>query len=191
MSEVVEEQEKLINNNIQQQQQEQEQQEQENKQPDDQISQAIKEEKQKEVSYIMEASQIDDKRSKYLAKLNEYKVIFENGKVQTFKRKPLSVRKNKEIDDLRSVFLSNVRNLQARNQKITVSGREFDNVNEVLYEAFRLTADYCLDLKGKSYDEAIWEDDPEYMKKGIYGIRSILAACLLRAVHGVAYFPQP
>jgi SpoVK/Ycf46/Vps4 family AAA+-type ATPase len=158
---------------------------------DDQINQAIKEEKQKEISYIMEASQIDDKRSKYLAKKNEYKVLFEDGKVKTFKRKPLSVRKNKEIDDLRSTFLANMRDLESRGQKITVAGSEFDNVNDVLFEAFKRTASYCLDINGEEYDNAIWEDDPDYMKKDVYGLRSVLAACLLRAVHGVAYFPQP
>jgi hypothetical protein len=158
---------------------------------DDQIGQAIKEEKQKEISYIMEASQIDDKRSKYLAKKNEYKVLFEDGKVKTFKRKPLSVRKNKEIDDLRSVFLINMRDSESRSQKIKVAGAEFDNVNDVLFEAFRRTALYCLGIEGDEYDNAIWEDDPDYMKKDVYGLRSVLAACLLRAVHGVAYFPQP
>jgi hypothetical protein len=159
--------------------------------PNDEITQAIKEEKQKEVSYIMEASQIDDKRSKYLAKKNEYKVLFEDGKTKTFKRKPLSVRKNKEIDDLRSVFLINMRDLESKRKKITVAGQEFDNVNDILFEAFRRTADYCLGIQGESYENAIWEDDPDYMEKDVYGLRSILAACLLRAVHGVAYFPQP
>ncbi len=160
-------------------------------QPEDQISQAIKEEKQKEVSYIIEASQIDDKRSKYLAKKNEYKVAFDDGSINTFKRRPLSVRKNKEIDDLRSVFLLNMRDAESKGQKIKVSGQEFDNVNDVLFEAFKRTASYCLGIEPKAYENAIWEDDPEYMKEGIYGLRSVLAACLLRAVHGVAYFPQP
>lgn len=162
-----------------------------NNKNDDQLAQAIKEEKQKEVSYIMEASQIDDKRSKYLAKKNEYKVLFDDGSIETFKRKPLSVRKNKEIDDLRSVFLTTMRDVENKTQKIRVGDQEFDNVNDVLFEAFKRTASYCLGIDNDSYEVAIWEDDPEYMKQDVYGLRSILAACLLRAVHGVAYFPQP
>ena len=74
--------------------------------PLDQLKESIKEEQQKEISYILETSQIDDKRSKYLAKQNQYKIIFDDGKEMTFRRKPLSSRKNKEIDDLRSVFVS-------------------------------------------------------------------------------------
>jgi hypothetical protein len=46
-------------------------------------------------------------------------------------------------------------------------------------------------MTDKQYDESIWEDDQEWMPKDVFGLRSILAACLLRAVHGVAYFPQP
>jgi hypothetical protein len=155
---------------------------------DDELKQTIKDTQDKEISYILEASQIDDKRSKYLAKKNEYKIIFEDGKEETFKRKPLTSKKNKEIDDLRSAFASN--RLETKT-KVKVNGKEFDNIQDVLYEAFKKTAEYCLGLTADQYDSGIWEDDPEYMKKDIYGLRSVLGACLLRAVHGVAYFPQP
>ena len=163
-------------------------------QPLDELKESIKEEQQKEISYILETSQVDDKRSKFLAKQNQYKVIFDNGKEDTFKRRPLSSRKNKEIDDLRSSFISNQRTLGGGNSagaKIKVNGKAFDNTNDLLFEAYRLTAVYCLGMTTEQYDSAIWEDEPEYMDKGIYGLRSILTACLLRAVHGVAYFPQP
>lgn len=156
----------------------------------------IKQIKNDEVSYILETSRIDDKRSKFLAKKNEYKVIFDDGKEETFKRKPLSSRKNKEIDDLRSSFIINQRGAgigggTTTTTKIKVNGKVFDNANDLLFEAYRLTAIYCLGMTDNQYDSAIWEDEPEYMDKGIYGLRSILTACLLRAVHGVAYFPQP
>lgn len=154
----------------------------------DELSQTIKQTQDNEISYILEASQIDDKRSKYLAKLNEYIIIFEDGKEETFKRKPLSSKKNKEIDDLRSAFAANRLDTKT---KLTVNGKTFNNLNDVLYEAFEKTAMYCLGLTKVQYDTAIWEDFPEYMDRGIYGLRSILGACLLRAVHGVAYFPQP
>jgi hypothetical protein len=70
----------------------------------DDLKNEIKDAQEKEISYILEASQIDDKRSKYLAKLNDYKIAFEDGSIDTFKRKPLSSKKTKEIDDLRSAF---------------------------------------------------------------------------------------
>jgi DNA gyrase/topoisomerase IV subunit A len=161
----------------------------------DELKDTIKEEQQKEISYILEASQIDDKRSKFLAKQNEYKVRFDDGKIHTFKRKPLSVRKNKEIDDLRSAFVANQRSTIAAatvfNKKISVNGKTFDNTNDILFEAYKLTAEYCLGMTEKQYDSAIWEDEPDDMDNGIYGLRSILTGVLLRAVHGVAYFPQP
>jgi hypothetical protein len=155
----------------------------------DELKDTIKEEQQKEISYILETSQIDDKRSKFLAKQNQYKVMLDDGKTQTFKRKPLSSRKNKEIDDLRSSFVTNQR--MARGEKVKINGKTFESPNDLLFEAYKLTAMYCLGMTEEQYDSGIWEDDPEYMDKGIYGLRSILTACLLRAVHGVAYFPQP
>lgn len=158
-----------------------------NKVPD-QLSQDIKKQQEKEISYVLEASQADDKRSKYLAKKNEYIIVFDDGSEETFKRKPLSSRKNKEIDDLRSAFLAHKTDF---NSKIKVGDQSFDNINDVLYEAFRRTAMYCLGMKAEQYDIAIWEDDPELVKRDVYGLRSVLAACLLRAVHGIAYFHQP
>jgi hypothetical protein len=170
-------------------QQEENTQQQQPQQSLDELKDSIKEEQQKEISYILETSQIDDKRSKFLAKQNQYKIIFDDGKTQTFKRKPLSSRKNKEIDDLRSSFVANQR--MARGEKVKINGKTFESTNDLLFEAYKLTAIYCLGMTEEQYDSGIWEDDPEYMDKGIYGLRSILTACLLRAVHGVAYFPQP
>lgn len=161
----------------------------------DELGKNIKAEQQKEVSYIVEASQADDKRTKFLAKLNEYNIAFEDGSSKTFKRKPLSSRKNKEIDDLRSTFSSyrfdNNKGDRGDNKKIKVNNEEFDNVSDVLYEAFKRTAKYCLGMTDEEYDSAIWEDDQAYLDQGIYGLRSILAGCLMRAVHGIAYFRQP
>lgn len=156
----------------------------------DQLKDAIKDEQKKEVSYILEASQADDKRSKFLAKQSEYKILFDDGEVRTFKRKPLSIRQNKEIDDLRSAFLNHKFDKE-KNSVLKMGKLIFTNNNDILFEAFKRTAVYCLGIPDKDYDSAIWEDDIEYMKKGVYGMRSILGACLLRAVHGVAYFQQP
>lgn len=159
-----------------------------NNKQDDELKQSIKESQDKEISYILEASQIDDKRSKYLAKLNEYKIAFEDGSSNTFKRKPLSSKKNKEIDDLRSAFAAHRLDTKG---KIKVNGVDYDNIQDVLYDAFRKTAIYCLGMTSDQYDSGIWEDDKDYIDKGIYGLRSVLGACLLRAVHGTVYFPQP
>lgn len=158
----------------------------------DEITQRIKQAEDKELSYIMEASQADDKRTKFLAKKNEYKIIFDDGKEEIFKRKPLSSKKNKEIDDLRSAFINNrYGKTSDGTNRIVVNGRFFENQSDVLFEAYRMTAEYCLGMTSDQYDSAIWEDDPEFMDRDIYGLRSVLTACLLRAVHGIAYFPRP
>lgn len=160
-----------------------------------QQQQEIRNSQQKELSYILEASQADDKRTKYLAKKNEYTIMFDDGHTETFKRKPLSSRKNKEIDDLRSAFINNRfgknNNKDDFTNKIIVNGREFETQNDVLFEAYSLTAQYCLGMTPDEYDSGIWEDDPELMAQGIFGLRSVLTACLLRAVHGIAYFHPP
>jgi len=153
----------------------------------DQISKDISDAKEQEMTYVLEISQTDEKRSKYLAKKNEYKIIYDDGKEETVTRKPLSSRKNKEIDDLRIAYFNN----RTSNDKIMALGKEYDTANDILYEAFKRTAMYCLGLTAAQYDMAIWEDHPDYMKRDIFGLRSILAACLLRAVHGVAYFLPP
>ena len=162
---------------------------------EEQLQQDIKTVQEKEISYVLEASQADDRRTKYLAKKNEYNIIFDDGHEETFKRKPLSSKKNKEIDDLRSSFTNSRFNRIGNNsikEKLIVNGREFENQNDVLFEAFRLTAEYCLGMSSDQYDNAIWEDDEEYIKeKEVYGLRSILIACLLRAVHGIVYFRPP
>lgn len=157
----------------------------------DEISKSIKTEQEKEISYILEASQADDKRTKYLAKKNEYNIVFDDGHTEIFKRKPLSSKKNKEIDDLRSAFINNRFGKSKDGSKIIVNGREFENQSDVLFEAYKITAEYCLGMTSEQYDNAIWEDDPQYMDQDTYGLRSILTSCLLRAVHGIAYFPQP
>ena len=158
--------------------------------PTDEIKQSIKDVQNQEISYILEASQIDDKRSKYLAKKNEYRIPFEDGSIETFKRKPLSSKKNKEIDDLRTAFANNRLDRNSRT-KIKVNGKEFDTIPDILYEAFIKTAEYCLGMPLAKFESALWEDDEMYSKDDVYGLRSVLGACLLRAVHGIVYFPQP
>jgi hypothetical protein len=155
-----------------------------------QAGQEIREVQEKELTYIMEVGQINDKRTKYLAKKNEYKIMFDDGTEQTFTRKPLSSKKNKEIDELRSGFTSRFNASGGLNNKIKIGSRTFDDSMAVLHEAYKKTAEYCLGLKEEQYDSAIWEDFPEYMDKDIYGLQSILVACWIRSIHGVAYFPH-
>ena len=145
--------------------------------------QEIKEAQQKELSYIMEVGQVSEKRSKYLAKKNEYKVMFDDGQHETFKRRPISSKKNKEIDELRSKFTMLGTNIK-------IGDSTYADGMAILHEAYKKTAEYCLGLDGKKYDNAIWEDFEEYMDKDIYGLQSILIACWMRSIHGIAYFPQ-
>lgn len=149
----------------------------------DQSAQEIREQKEKELSYIMEVNQVSDKRTKYLAKKNSYKIAFDDGHDETFTRKPLSAKKNREIDEIRSKFTT-------RDTNIKINGKTFADGTALLHEAYRKTAEYCLGLTNDQYDSAIWEDFPEYMDKDIYGLQSILIACWIRNIHGVAYFPQ-
>jgi len=137
----------------------------------------------KELSYIMEVGKINEQRSKYLAKKNQFKIAFEDGKDETFTRKPLSAKKNREIDELRSNFTGGTKNIK-------VNGKTYPDGNAVLHECYKKTAEYCLGLTADQYDSAIWEDFPEYMDRDIYGLQSILISCWMRSIHGVAYFPQ-
>lgn len=165
-----------------------------NNKNDDQLAQAIKEEKQEQLSYILDASKASKQRLEYLAKKNEYKLQFDDGSIKTFKRKPLSAKRNKEIDDLRTAFSSSRKyedEYEAKGQPIIVNGQKFNTRTDILFEAYKKTAIYCLGLTENEYDSVIWEDDEELEKDDIFGIKSIVEACLMRTVHGIAYFRQP
>lgn len=145
--------------------------------------QEIREAQEKELSYIMEVNKINEQRSKYLAKKNEFKIMFDNGKDETFTRKPLSAKKNREIDELRSNFTKPGTNIK-------INGKTYQDGYAILHESYKKTAEYCLGLTADQYDSAIWEDFPEYMDRDIYGLQSILMSCWIRSIHGVAYFPH-
>ena len=155
----------------------------------EEISKQIKEEQAKELSYIVEAGSAADLRIKYLAKKNEYKIALDDGSKRTVRRQPLSARKNKEIEDFRTGFTNN-RNVSEQNP-IKIGDKEFTNRSDILFEAYVKTAEYCLGLSKNDYDSAIWEDDDILVQEDIWGIRSIVEACLLRAVHGQAHFHNP
>jgi hypothetical protein len=171
------------NNNIDQQQPQQQQ-----------LIQEIQEEKEEQLSYILDASKASKQRLEYLAKKNEYNVQFDDGSVRTIKRKPLSAKKNKEIEDLRAAFSSSRKyenEFEEKGKKIKVNEQEFNNRSDILFEAYKKTAMYCLGLTEQEYDSLIWEDIEELEEKDIFGIKSIVEACLMRTVHGIAYFHQP
>lgn len=155
----------------------------------DELSKQIIEKQNKELSYMKEASNASDERTKYLAKKNQYKIAFEDGTIKTVNRKPLSNRKNKEIDDLRSAFAT-ITYIDPE-KPVKIAGYEFASVGDIVFKAFQKTAEYCLGLTESEYDEAIAEDDDEFIKNDVWGTRSIVIACLVRAVHGQAYFHQP
>ena len=178
------------NNNIQEQQEQEEKpitQQQE-------LIQEIQDEKEQQLGYILEAGKASKQRVEYLAKQNEYKIAFDDGKTRTIKRKPLSAKKNKEIEDLRSGFSSSKNyeeEYEKEGKKFKVSGQEFDTRADILFEAYKKCAMHCLGVTEKEYDSMIWEDDEEQEKKGVFGIKSIIEACMMRSVHGTAYFHQP
>lgn len=160
----------------------------------DHIQEEIQDEQAEQLSYILDASKASKQRLEYLAKKNEYTVQFDNGKTKTIKRKPLSAKKNKEIEDLRSAFSSSRKyeeEFERDGKKIIINGQEFNSRVDILFEAYKKTSEYALGLKPEEYDSIIWEDDEELEKKDIFGIKSIVEACLMRTVHGIAYFRHP
>jgi hypothetical protein len=160
----------------------------------EQLVKEIQEEKGDDLTYILDASKASKQRTEYLAKQSEYKIAFDNGKTKTFKRKPLTAKKNKEIEDLRSAFTSsrNYENeYEKEGKKFKVNRQEFDSRSDILFEAYKKCAMYCLGVTEDEYDSMIWEDDEELESKQVFGIKSIIEACMMRTVHGISYFHQP
>lgn len=104
----------------------------------------------------------------YLQKQNEFRIEFDGGRTKVFQRQPLSSRKIREIQNI---------------QRITESaGRR-------LLSVYRLCAKHCLDITNDiEFESAIWEDDPDLTNQKIFGLKSVLDACLLRATNGIAYY---
>ena len=125
----------------------------------------------------------------YLAKKNKFGIAFDDGSTRFVDRKPLSNKKNREIDDLRTAFATIV--TIDPEKPVKIGDYSFTSVNDIVYTAFQKTAEYCLGLTEKEYDEAITEDYDEYIEKDVWGTRSIILACLVKAVHGQAYFHPP
>jgi hypothetical protein len=160
----------------------------------EQIVKEIQEEKEEQLSYILDATKASKQRLEYLAKKDEYNVQLDDGSIKTLKRKPLSARKNKEIEDLRTAFSSSRKyedEFEEQGKTIKVNGQEFNSRSDVLFEAYKKTAMYCLGVTETEYDSMNWEDTEELEEKDIFGIKSIVEACLMRTVHGIAYFHQP
>lgn len=108
----------------------------------------------------------------YLNKLNEFKVEFDGGIVKRLERKPLSSKNIKEVERIRASWSS--------------SSSHFD----ILFASYRVLARYGLGISTQDeFDCAIWEDDPELVQKHkVFGLKSVLDACLLRAMNGIAYY---
>ena len=162
---------------------------QEEVQGTDDLTKQILEKQNQELSYMREASKASDERTKYLAKKNSYTIVFDDGTRKTVNRKGLSNKKNREIDDLRTAFATTTK--IDPEKPLKVAGYEFISVGDIVFTAFQKTAEYCLGLTAEEYDEAIAEDEDELIKDDVWGTRSIILACLVRAVHGQAYFHQP
>ena len=107
----------------------------------------------------------------YLQKQNEFKIEFDGGRTKVFQRQPLSSKRIREIQNIQDVSES----FSAGRRLLTV---------------YRLCAKYCLGITNDiEFESAILEDDPDRVQsQKIFGLKSVLDACLLRAVHGIAYY---
>jgi hypothetical protein len=107
----------------------------------------------------------------YLQKQNKFKVEFDGGKTKVFQRQPLSSKRIREIQNL---------------QDIT----ESSPAGTRLLSVYRLCANYCLNITNDiEFESAIWQDDPDLTQtQQIFGLKSVLDACLLRSTHGIAYY---
>ena len=106
----------------------------------------------------------------YLQKQNQFRIEFDGGRTKVFQRQPLSSKRIREIQNIQDVTES------------YSAGRR-------LLSVYRLCAKYCLGITNDiEFESAIWEDDPDLQSQKIFGLKSVLDACLLRAVHGIAYY---
>lgn len=105
----------------------------------------------------------------YLNKINEFKIEFDGGIVKILERRPLTSKNIREI------------------QRIRQKSSSFD----ALFISYQLLARYSLDISTQDeFDSAIWQDDPELIeqKDKVFGLKSVLDACMLRAINGIAYY---
>jgi hypothetical protein len=104
----------------------------------------------------------------YLNKLNEFNIEFDGGVIKTLERRPLSSKNIREVERIRQKAVS------------------FDT----LIKSYQLLARYSLGIAmQEEFDSAIWEDDPELIQQSkVYGLKSVLDACILRAINGIAYY---
>jgi hypothetical protein len=104
----------------------------------------------------------------YLNKLNEFKIEFDGGIVKRLERKPLSSKNIKEVERIRT------------------NSTSFN----ALIASYKILALHGLGIsKPDEFDSAIWEDDPKLIQSDkIFGLKSVLDACLLRAINGIAYY---
>ena len=106
----------------------------------------------------------------YLQKQNEFRIEFDGGRTKVFQRQPLSSKRIREIHNIQDISES------------FSAGRR-------LLSVYRLCAKYCLNITNDiEFESAIWEDDPDLQSQKIFGLKSVLDACLLRAVHGIVYY---
>lgn len=117
----------------------------------------------------MEQQQQQEEEDKYyLYKINEFKIEFDGGVVKRLDRKPLSSKNIKEIERIRT------------------NSKSFN----ALLISYRILARYGLGIStDNEFDSAIWEDDTELIQKyKVFGLKSVLDACFLRAINGIAYY---
>jgi hypothetical protein len=108
----------------------------------------------------------------YLNKINEFKIEFDGGIVKKFERKPLSSKNIKEVERIRNNTSS------------------YPSHFDALFASYQLIARHSLGISTQEeFDSAILEDDPELIEKDkVFGLKSVLDACLLRSINGIAYY---
>lgn len=127
----------------------------------------------------------------FLVKKESFNIQFDDGSVKIFHRKPLSSKRMKEIEDLSNLFSTFLTQFDTKIKGVEFKGKVYHSKTDILFERYRLLAKFALGMSDEQFDEALWEDDPELTKKDIFGLRSILDACIMRTIHGIVYFHQP
>ena len=117
----------------------------------DDLSKQILEKQSQELSYMTEATQASEERTKYLAKKNSYTIAFDNGTKQTFPRKGLSNKKSREIDELRTAFAT-ITHIDPE-KPLKIQNYTFTTIGDVVYTAFQKTLEYCLGLTPEQFDD--------------------------------------
>ena len=134
-----------------------------------------------------------DERKKYLAKKNVYSLMYVDGdgneEIREYPRKPLKTKYIQQIINLRNS--ATTFGLFGKTKQV-IAGITYTDPNTMVLDSFRLMAKHALGITDdKEYENLIWEEEEEMNKQDIFGLNSVLEACLLRGIKGGAFFTLP